>query len=198
MAYLSPPEPTDAEAMRYRPIDEALNIKAHIITELSGTDPRKVLTIYSETIHPWFSIFSKPPSCDQHPTTWDAAPVDFALLCFAIVLVNRAPEQLQGVYTLKSTHRSMYLMSKTWITLLEGAGCNSIDFVKARLLLTLFEVSHGLSVAAYLSIANAVRAADALVVFQQQGASQLLPEDDIEEYRTIWWGTVILDRFATQ
>ena len=91
----------------------------------------------------------------------------------------------------------MYLISKTWITLLEGAGWNSIDFVKARLLITLFEVSHGFGIAAYLSIANVVRAADALVVFQQQGPSQSFAEQDIEEYRIMWWGIAILDRFAT-
>lgn len=91
----------------------------------------------------------------------------------------------------------MYLMSKTWITLLEGAGWNSIDFVKARLLITLFEVSHGFGIAAYLSIANAARAADALVVFQRQEVSQSLAEQDIEEYRIMWWGIAILDRFAT-
>jgi hypothetical protein len=45
----------------------------------------------------------------------------------------------------------MYLISKAWISLLEGAGLNSIDFEKARLLVNIFEVSHGIYPAAYLS-----------------------------------------------
>ncbi|KFZ15862.1 hypothetical protein V502_05375 [Pseudogymnoascus sp. VKM F-4520 (FW-2644)] len=197
-AYTTPPALAADEALRDPPIHEAfttVDIKANIITRLSDTDPRKIMIIYSETIHPWFSIFSQSSFCGQHPATWDAASVDFALLCFAIVLLNCAPQQLQGAYTLHSTHRSMYLMSKTWITLLEGAGWNSIDFVKARLLITLFEVSHGFNIAAYLSIANAARAADALVVFQRQEVSQSLAEQDREEYRIIWWGIAILDRY---
>ncbi|KIM97034.1 hypothetical protein OIDMADRAFT_131616 [Oidiodendron maius Zn] len=196
-AYPTPPVPAVDEALRDPPVHEALtpfDIKTNIITRLSDTDPRKIMTIYSKTIHPWFSIFSQSTFYSQHAATWDAASVDFALLCFAIVLLDCSPQQLQGAYTLHSTHRSMYLMSKTWITVLEGAGWNSIDFVKARLLITLFEVSHGFDIAAYFSIANAIRAADALVVFQQQGISQSLAEQDIEEYRIMWWGIAILDR----
>ncbi|KAH6719566.1 hypothetical protein BKA61DRAFT_714205 [Leptodontidium sp. MPI-SDFR-AT-0119] len=197
-AYPTPPALAVDEALRDPPIHEALtpfDIKTNIITKLSDTDPRKIMTIYSKTIHPWFSIFSQSTFCGQHAATWDAASVDFALLCFAIVLLNCAPQQLQGAYTLHSTHRSMYLMSKTSVILLEGAGWNSVDFVKARLLITLFEVSHGYDIAAYLSIANTVRAADALVVFQQQGGSQSLAEQDLEEYRIMWWGIAILDRY---
>lgn len=66
--------------------------------------------------------------------------------------------------------------------------------MKARLLITLFEVSHGFDIAAYLSISNTVRAADAFVVFRQQGASQTFVEQDLEEYKIMWWGIAILDR----
>lgn len=92
----------------------------------------------------------------------------------------------------------MYLMSKAWISLLEGAGLNSIDLVKARLAVNVFEVSHGLYPAAYLSIAAAVRAADALVAFQQHGTSQSYTETDRDEYRIMWCGIAVIDRFAIQ
>lgn len=187
------------KASRDPPILEALtslDIKADITARLSDTDPPRIMAMYSKTIHPWFSIFSQPTLCGRHPATWEAASVDFMLLCFAIVLLNCAPQQLQGVYTLHSTHKSMYLMSKTWITLLEGACWNSIDLVKARIIITLFEISHAFDIAAYLSIAQAVRAADALVVFQQQGTAHPLTEQDYEEYTIMWWGIAILDRFA--
>ncbi|KAH8588085.1 hypothetical protein B0O99DRAFT_747078 [Bisporella sp. PMI_857] len=197
-AYPSPPEPAEGEALGYPPIHEALtslDIKTQIISGLSDTDPWKIITIYFENIHPWFSIFPQPTLSGQHLATWDTVSVDFALLCYTIVFLDRAPQQLEGASTLHSTHRLMYLMSKKWIALLEGAGSNSIDLVRARLIITLFEISHGFFIAAYLSIANVVRSADALVVFRQQRTPSSLAEQDVDEYRIVWCGTAILDRY---
>jgi hypothetical protein len=173
-------------------------IKANIIARLSSTNPREIMTAYSETIHPWFSIFSQSTLSKQHPTTWDTASVDFVLLCFAIILLNSAPRESQGTYVLSSELRPKYLMSKAWIALLEGAGLNSIDFVKARLLVNIFEVSHGLYPAAYLSVAATVRAADALAAFQPQGVSLSLAEADAKEYMIMWCGIAVIDGFVTQ
>jgi hypothetical protein len=172
------------------------DIKTTLVASLSHTDPTKIMTTYNETIHPWFGIFSQPTIGGQYPATWAAASVEFALICYSILLLHRTPQQLHGVNALHPTHKSMYLMAKTWITLLEGAECNSIDFVKARLLITLFEVSHGFNIAAYLSIANTVRAADALIAFEQRGVSESLAVQNIWEYRIMWWGIAILDRFV--
>ncbi|KAE9367121.1 hypothetical protein N431DRAFT_548747 [Stipitochalara longipes BDJ] len=171
------------------------NIKAQIIARLSSTDPREIMMTYFETIHKWFWIFSQSTLTMQHPTTWDTASVDFSLLCFAIILLNSAPQESQGAYILSFEHRSMYLKSKAWISLLEGAGLNSIDFVKARLVVNIFEVSHGLYPAAYLSIAATIRAADALALFHQEGGSQSLAETDPSEYRIMWCGIAVIDRY---
>lgn len=132
----------------------------------------------------------------QHPTTWDTVSVDFSLLCFAILLLNSAPGELQGHYVLSSEHRSTYLKAKAWISLLEGAGFNSVEFVKARLVIDIFEVSHGLYPAAYHSISATVRTADALAIFPQEGGSQPLAETDPSEFRIMWCGIAIIDRLA--
>jgi hypothetical protein len=187
------------EALGGAPNPEALtpsDVKANIIAKLSNTDPREIMTSYSKTIHPWFCIFSQSALSRQHPITWDAAPVDFALLCCTIVLLNSTPQESQGTYILDSEHKSMYLMAKSWTSLLEGAGFNSINFVKVRLLISIFEVSHGLYPAAYLSVAATIRAADALVVFE--GDSRSLAETDTEEFRIMWCGIAVIDRLATR
>lgn len=93
----------------------------------------------------------------------------------------------------------MYLSSKSWLALLEGAGLNSIDLVKSRLLITLFEVVHGLYPAAYLSIAATVRAADALSIYNSEDASlsrslDVISKKQREEITELWFGIMILDR----
>jgi hypothetical protein len=158
------------------------DIKVNITKRLSSTNLSEIITTYSETIHTWVWIFSQSTLSREHPATWDTASVDSALLCFAIMLLNSAPRESQGAYVLSPEHKSMYLMSKARISMLEGAGLNSIDFVKARLLVNIFEVSHGLYPAAYLSIAATVRAADALAAFQLQGVSRSLAETDAASY----------------
>lgn len=152
------------------------------------------MTSYSETIHPWLGIFSQFTLSHQHPIAWDTQPVDFVLLCFAVELLNSHPRRLGVTNVLDTELRSMYLMSKAWISLLEGAGLNTIEFVKARLLINTFEISHRLYPAAYLSIAAIVRAADALAVFLPQGAPHSFSEKVTEEYRLMWCGIAILDR----
>jgi hypothetical protein len=158
------------------------DIKVNITKRLSSTNLSEIITTYSETIHTWVWIFSQSTLSREHPATWDTASVDSALLCFAIMLLNSAPRESQGAYVLSPEHKSMYLMSKARISMLEGAGLSSIDFVKARLLVNIFEVSHGLYPAAYLSIAATVRAADALAAFQLQGVSRSLAETDAASY----------------
>lgn len=96
----------------------------------------------------------------------------------------------------------MYLLSKSWLALLEGAALNSIDLVHSRLLTTLFEVVHGFYPAAYLSIAATVRAADALSIYRCQEAplshsSDLIGKKEREEYTELWCGIMILDRSVT-
>jgi hypothetical protein len=70
--------------------------------------------------------------------------------------------------------------------------------VKARLVVNIFEVSHGLYPAAYLSIAAIVRAADALAIFHHEGGSQPLAETDPSKYRIMWCGIAVIDRYVTQ
>lgn len=169
-------------------------IKANIIATIYNTDPRDVIRIYSTSIHTWFGILSQSTVSGNHPTTGDTAPVDFALLCFAIVLLNTTPQEIQGSYALYPKHMSMYLMGKTWASLLEGLGLNSVNLVKAILMINLFEVSHGFNLAAYVSIASTIRAVDALVLFREEGKTLL--EEDTEERKILWHGITILDRSA--
>jgi hypothetical protein len=173
-------------------------IKASIIAIFSSSNPRDIIMSYTETIHPWFSIFSHSTLSGDHPTAWDDTSVEFDLLCFAITILNFTPQELDGACIIRPEHRSMYLQSKSWIALLDAAGINSIDFVKAKLLINLYELSHGLYPAAYLSIAATVRAADALSAFQPPGVSHSFSEIVRDEYRIMWCGIAVVDRFAAQ
>lgn len=92
---------------------------------------------------------------------------------------------------------------KTWVSTTEGLGLNSPVLVQSRILVTLYEVAHGMYPAAYISIGATVRAADALVFHPESGdrSQSQSPEaaaDVInqEDSVLIWCGILILDRYA--
>jgi hypothetical protein len=80
---------------------------------------------------------------------------------------------------------SSYLLLRSWIAVLEGRGLNSLDFLRARTVLALFEIANGIFSAAYISIGSLFRAADALSINRENQKS---------DYSETWRGILILDR----
>jgi hypothetical protein len=178
------------------------HIKAAIVQKLSDLEPTTVVSIYARTIRPWFAFTSEAKLYNQLPGTWNDASVDFTLLAFIILLFNTSSQLSERRYTFHSDTMIMYLSSKSWLALLEGAGLNSINLVNSRLLITLFEVVHGCYPAAYLSIAATVRAADALSIYNTEDASlshssYMINNKQREEITELWCGIMILDRCVT-
>lgn len=157
-----------------------------------------MISTYSRTIELWFPILPENKFCGRLPSTWDDATIDFTLLCLTIVLLGTIPESGPEGGSTTLEFMSLYRCTKSWVALLEGGGINSLEVVQARLFITLFEVAHGLYPAAYISVGAAVRAAEALVVYGQPGASlfQSKPEETEERMMT-WRGILILDRLVT-
>jgi hypothetical protein len=81
--------------------------------------------------------------------------------------------------------QSSYLSLRSWIAVFEGRGPNSLDFLHARALLALFEISHGIFPAAYISIGSLFRAADTLSIRRENQKS---------DYSETWQSILILDR----
>jgi hypothetical protein len=55
----------------------------------------------------------------------------------------------------------LYLSLRSWIAVLQGLGFSSLDFLHARVLVALFQLSHGIP-AVYVSIGTLRRAAEGL------------------------------------
>jgi hypothetical protein len=134
---------------------------------------------------------------DRIPLTWDAASLDVALLCLSIILLANtppsSPEDDNDPFELKS----LYIFTKTSIASTEGLGINSFLIIQSRILVTLFEIAHGIYPAAYISIGATVRAADALEIHPSAVASSSQSLENgakLEESVLIWCAIVILDR----
>lgn len=93
----------------------------------------------------------------------------------------------------------LYQDVKSFYQYIETSNGFSVQMIQALLLIALYEVGHGIYPAAYLTIGNAARIGRG-VGLHDQAAPQMLPRcstwTEQEERRRLWWGIVVLDRFA--
>jgi hypothetical protein len=170
------------------------NLKDSIVHELDQLTPELALLAYQNSLEPWFPIAYNLQ--DRLRPAWEEVTLDVALLCQTIRLINTSPSpKLEHDGSSQFTHN--HLQAKSCLALAEGLGLNSLVLVQSRILLTLFEVSHGLYPAAYMSISSTLRAMDALEIHPTEEALQRKWLNGItsqEETILTWSGILVLDR----
>jgi hypothetical protein len=116
---------------------------------------------------------------------------DFATLCLAILLIQQYPSGKAAVM-----QSPLYIAVKNLINLLEAAGPASLDLVQSKVLVTFYEMGHGLHTAAYISISSCARAARAINLHKKTwryikpGADRLA----LEEQKRTWWAIHNMER----
>lgn len=128
-------------------------------------------------------------------STYDNPHADYSLLCLCIYLIIQYPPKYG-----KNVQSSLYARVKSHISLLEASSLLSLEFVQARLLVSLFEIGHGLYPAASISIGACARTARALGLHKKQFVSSVADDSSrqrAEEEKRVWWEIVNSDRYAT-
>jgi Fungal specific transcription factor domain len=121
---------------------------------------------------------------------------DFLVLCLCIHLVQHLPSP--EVHSMQS---SLYLTVKNLISLLEATADISLDIVHCRILVTFYEMGHGLDTAAYISVAACARAARVIGLHRKPWRQTWRQQDTeaqkrlMEEQKRMWWAIVNMDRF---
>jgi hypothetical protein len=114
------------------------------------------------------------------------------MLCLCIWLVERKPSG-GGI----SAHMLPYVTLKSLLVVLESAGDMSLDIVQCKLIMTWFELGHGLHTAAYISIGACARSARALSLHKAEDIDSSSHADVflLEEKRRTWWVIMNVDRY---
>lgn len=157
---------------------------------------RRVLTKYFSTIHLWMPVISEPRLLDRLPRIFLEPQADVSLLTLSIALITTLPV---GSDVLSSAS-PMYTLVKSSIAVVEAANINSLEVLQSRLLLSLFEVGHGIDPAAYITLGATARAAAAMGVnLKSRGrhSGRQVPLERSDEAICVWWAIVILDRYAS-
>jgi hypothetical protein len=120
---------------------------------------------------------------------------DFALLSLCLYLVVQVP----SFSKMDSMRTSLYAKAKSLYSLVESTGIISVRTVQSGILISLYELGHGLFNEACISISGCGRAA---MILGLDTSSSTNPSENLgkqlemEEKRRVWWGIVILDRYA--
>ncbi|KAB8270426.1 hypothetical protein BDV30DRAFT_228937 [Aspergillus minisclerotigenes] len=154
---------------------------------------RAVAAVYFRTIHPGFPILAEGPFYERLTYILTYTSPDLSLLTLCMVLLGAKPVDDE----IPPRMRSLYILLKGFIATLEAIEISSLELLQCRLLLTIFEVGHGMYPAAYISMGANVRAAVALganEVSKAQLEETFKSPGRADEARRIWRGIVITDR----
>ncbi|KAL5337364.1 fungal-specific transcription factor domain-containing protein [Aspergillus crustosus] len=149
---------------------------------------------YFSSVHAWMPIISKIKLERALHGLNSSLHADAALLLLCMKLVQTSPgPDKQTPHSL-----ALYTIAKRFSKTLELDNVLTLRSIQAGILLTLYELGHGIFPAAYLSIAQCARQGVALGL-HNKNAPQFLREPrswaDWEERQRVWWAIVILDRY---
>lgn len=111
------------------------------------------LTNYFNDIHPWFPVVRK-KRVNITSSLWDGSPEN-TLLCLTMMLMAWQPTD-----GLLATRNYLYFSAKQFSAQLENAGTASLQYLQAIILIALYEYSHGIYPAAWMTVGQCVRYTD--------------------------------------
>ncbi len=159
----------------------------------SSIELREMIEHYFTTVHSYFPVISK-IRLYQHlsnPTHEPDAAIALLFLCMKLACTQIPSQSIPQT--------DLYQDIKSFYRYVEAQNGFSIHTIQAILLIALYEVSHGIYPAAYLTINNAATFGHATGLHDKT-APQMLPRcttwTEQEERRRLWWGILILDRFV--
>jgi hypothetical protein len=148
------------------------------------------------SVFPWMAVVSRKKLYQEIAAPSFALDSDVALLVLCMKLVNE-----RHLIVLEGPRNSLYELTKDFYSTVESSGVGSIRLIQAGILIMLYEIGHGISPEAYISVGRTGRLGQAVGLHDTAGVPQLAMEpetwDDMEERRRVWWAVYVLDRYAS-
>ena len=154
-------------------------------------DIRSVAVQYFQTIHTWMPFISKKRLYEHLLNPLSRPRADHFLLLFCMKLIMWSPLGNVGPKTPE------YVTAKRFQLELEIAELFTVQGLQAGLLISLYEIGHGIYPSAYTSIGSCARLAIALGIDRRNETFEFNERMDWverEERTRIWWTIVIIDQ----
>ncbi|KKZ66512.1 hypothetical protein EMCG_07756 [[Emmonsia] crescens] len=145
-----------------------LSVPEEMINIMGGpTEIQNMLDEYFQSIHIWLPVISKIRLYNALAASERSA--DLALLYGAIYLICKSPEML-----VSPADTPLYWMVKHFLVTAEMRGLLSIRLLQAALLITAYEIGHGIYPAAYLSVGHCGRLGQAMGLHDRQNTPKAI------------------------
>lgn len=151
---------------------------------------REIADSYFDTINSWLPFVWKrkisqlTASVDMHPDP------GMATLLAAMKMITSAAGSPFG--------NRLYRIVKGYLTVLEDSGFLTLGVLQAAILITLYEIGHGIYPAAYMSIGRCARLGHMMGLHGNSSISKSFKQPtswgETEEIRRTWFAVLILDR----
>ncbi|KAE8445829.1 hypothetical protein EG329_012752 [Mollisiaceae sp. DMI_Dod_QoI] len=185
-------DPFRHEALRQPTVTVAISTEANRVLG-SPKGFQNMASRYFEGAGSRLPIISQVRFFERLPTVVSNPQADFILLCLCMHLLSQAPS-----FPGQNMQSSLYVSVKSHISLLEATGFLSLDVVQARLLVTFYEMGHGIHPAGSTSIAACAQMARLLSLNKKQFQNiddSYAAKIVSEEQKRVWWAVMNLDRY---
>ncbi|KAL2074645.1 hypothetical protein VTL71DRAFT_8424 [Oculimacula yallundae] len=158
----------------------------------NGDGVPSVTATYFRTIDVWLPIIDADNCVKRLETITQDNNVTLSCLLLAIFLVTRPPGSSSNMREMQTP---LYFEAKTLHSLVTSSGCSNIDVIQAGLLISLYEVGHGMTEAAQITMAVSSRMAMKMKAVQYRDSSRNIQNS---EFGRLWWAIQTLDRYMNQ
>ncbi|KAF9776146.1 hypothetical protein IL306_005708 [Fusarium sp. DS 682] len=144
---------------------------------------------YFATVHTWFPMISK-KRMDMGLPIQNAGP-DLAMLFLGMKLITTP--------AINITDSALYDTAKSFLASLESNGVVSLLCLQAMVIIALYEYSHAIYPAAWMTVGSCARYSDVLGLTAGDHAilGQPTTWTEAEERRRVWWSIYILDKLVS-
>lgn len=175
---------------------KSLKLEASIPTQvlniliMNGDGVPSVTSTYFRTIDVWLPVIDAETCVKRLETITQDDNVELSCLLLSMFLVTRPPGNNSSPREMQT---KLYFETKTLHAFMLSSGRSAIEVIQAGLLISLYEVGHGMTEAAQITIAVASRMAMKMKAVQYRNSSRNIQNT---EFGRLWWGIVTLDRYA--
>ena len=142
----------DSKAFAKNPLDDVdpgIEIPTWVKEHLPAESISSICETYIQSIHPWLPILNTRRLLREIEQSKSQPHSSLALLLLCMSLVSKYST------TEKASKESLYQACKTFGSRIESSGAVSLRLLQATVLISLYEIGHGVSPAAYLTVGHA-------------------------------------------
>jgi hypothetical protein len=157
-----------------------------------GVDEVVICNQYFTTTHEWFPMLSKRRFLNERLQKNEGNDGCRNLLLLCMKLSTCPPDTEADKPSLYTTIKSLCYMT-------ESGGLVSLRLIQSLILIVLYEMSHAIYPAAYITLGRAARLASLMGLETRNYGKMLFRNADTwtlrEEHRRTWWALFIVDRY---